>query len=236
QRIDIVRGLAIVIIVINHLSQAIRYYGLKGREIPTPTAYGYSSAAELFVIVSGYMIGLTRVSKPDAIHKVIKRAGELYIYNWVLLLGITPFVYGISEKDAIFWRTSTLADDPFGAIIEFGLNIYAPRLLDVLQLYIILLLVTPIAIVIWRKSPVMLLIVSAAVYFIGHANNVLAIWQAVEVFHFNPLTWQLLFFGSLILGARRAHTRLFSFFERPGGRYYTASLTVIAIVCGLAKQ
>lgn len=52
-RIDIMRGLALVVITLNHTALALYSIGLEGPQIPTPSRYGYSSSALQFVALSG---------------------------------------------------------------------------------------------------------------------------------------------------------------------------------------
>lgn len=234
-RIDIVRGVAILTIVINHVTQSMQFYGLEGAPVPTPTAYGYSSAAELFVILSGYMVGLVYLSKPDPERRLLQRAGTLYLYNWLLLLCVLPFIVPMQPIEATYWRAESLLANPMSALLGFAMLVDAPRLLDILHLYIILLLAAPVAVFLYKRSATLMLGVAVAIYFLAHVNKSAQLWDGAAVWHFNPLAWQLIFFMPLVLGAQRAHVRLFSFFERPSGWKWTAALGVLVGLAAAAK-
>ena len=57
-RIDTIRGFAMVTIIINHFSFLSAELGMTGPQIPTTTTFSVSSAAEIFVALSGYMVGM----------------------------------------------------------------------------------------------------------------------------------------------------------------------------------
>ena len=214
ERIDILRGMAIFIIVINHLTWALVFYGLKGRGIPTPTTLGYSSSAELFVIMSGYMVGLVYLSKRDAERAVLRRARTLYLYNAVLLVAILPLLYVMSESEAHYWRLDRLLHHPWNATLKFIGLLYGPNLLDVLQMYMILMLATPLAIFIYRRSPLALIALSVAAYAAVQIARVSGVVPALPIdCTFNPFAWQILFFLPMMLGAKSAHRPFFRIFE-----------------------
>jgi hypothetical protein len=235
QRIDIIRGIAMLIILINHLTQAIKFYGLDGWEIPTPTKYSYSSAAELFVIMSGYMVGLVYLSKPGATGKVISRAGKLYGYNIVLLIAVAAFIPWLAAEEAVFWRFDPLSESPLVSAASFAALIYAPRLLDILQLYIILLLATPLAISLYRRSPLRLAVASVVTYLITEVGVTFYPFDLPLVhWHFNPFAWQVLFFVPMALGVSRLHTKLFTLID--GDRRIPIAVLVLVMLTLVSRS
>ena len=65
EALDFVRGICLLVIAFDHTSSFARKLGYTGREWFTPTMLGYSSAAELFLFVSGALIGIAEPARPS---------------------------------------------------------------------------------------------------------------------------------------------------------------------------
>jgi hypothetical protein len=233
-RIDIVRGLAIIIIIINHLTLAFQFYGLHGYGVVTPTSLGYSSAAELFVIMSGYMVGMIYLQKPSPTKAVLRRARTLFFYNSLMFAAILPLLYVMDASELHYWRLNALVENPVKSTLLFFIMLYGPNLLDVLQLYVTLMLATPLAIAIYGRSPSGLIILSTIIYVgvqVMWASHLLPALSMGSTF--NPLAWQIIFFVPMTLGAARSHEWLFQVFE--GKRYLIPSLLALFAVIAIAK-
>lgn len=232
--IDIVRGWAIFVIVINHLSHAFIFYGLKGFSIPTPTSFGFSSAAEVFVMISGYMVGMVYLGRPNVGWKVLARATRLYLYNIGLFLLILPASYFMSAAEAGYWHISVPSGNEFQLLFRFTTLSYAPRLLDILQLYILLMLATPIAISAYRKSPFLLGFLSITLYLcVQILERYNGLPNTGMYMTFNPFAWQLAFFLPMILGVRKAHVMVLAAFEE--NPFYLILLAALFLSAGVAK-
>lgn len=215
-RIDILRGCAILVILVNHITQVVEFGGLRGGMIPTPTRYGYSTAAELFVILSGYMVGLVYLARPHAGRAILRRAAKLWVYDVALLTAVLPLLLVMPSDEAAFWHLDSFMIDPLAATTRFLTLQAAPRLLDVLQLYIRLMLVAPIAILIHRRSPRAAIAISVALYLVAQLLTfqlLAAAPDATRSTALDLLAWQLLFFVPMALGARKAHVRLFAWLD-----------------------
>ncbi|NYD91975.1 OpgC domain-containing protein [Sphingomonas melonis] len=213
-RIDIVRGAAMLIIAINHITVAFRIYGLQGFGIPTPSALGYSSSAAIFVIMSGYMVGMVYQKKPRPAQAVLRRARTLYIDNALLLVAVAPFLLLMEGWEAVAWDAGFLFDDPLAGLLLFVTLLRAPALLDVLQLYVIFMLLTPAALWVYRRSPPALAALSVTLWLLSQlATATHLVDPKLVEWKFNPLAWQLVFFVPLILGAARVHEPLFRLLE-----------------------
>ena len=216
-RIDILRGFAILTIVLNHLTQAVEFGGLRGGFIPTPTRYGYSTAAELFVFLSGYMVGLVYLARPHPIRAILRRAGTLWLYDLALLALVLPLAAVMTPDELRFWQLTPFLVTPVHAAIDFATLQRAPRLLDILQLYIILMLAAPLAITLHRRSPALMVALLLSLYVVAQA---LIAWRlsldpgAKDGGVLKLLSWQALFFVPMALGAWRVHTRVFTWLER----------------------
>lgn len=216
-RIDIVRGIAIVTILLNHFAMAYRATGFSGWTVPTPTQLGYSSAATIFVALSGYMVGLVYLRRAAPGRAVLRRAAELYLVNVAVFLIVLPAAPFVDPARDRFWFMQGLIADPLHGIWRFLTLRDAPAFLDVLQLYVVLLAMTPLAIALMRRSRWLL------------AGCSLALWAAIQLWPFvmpagspvpvigrgmNALAWQMAFFLPMIAGAARLHEPLFAWFSR----------------------
>jgi hypothetical protein len=228
ERIDILRGWALITILINHLSQVVEADGLTAWLIPTPTRYGYSTAAELFVVMSGYMVGLVYLARGSAARAVIRRAGTLWLYNLALLGLVLPLALFMSPAELSFWRLGPFLADPLQATFQFMTLQKAPRLLDILLLYVTLMLIAPVAIALHRRSPRLLLVASIVLYL---AAQVLTIRHvSADPSHNDDgilklMSWQLLFFGAMVLGAWCVHTPLL--------RWLDGNWPILALLLGV---
>jgi hypothetical protein len=215
-RIDVLRGCALVTILINHLSQVAEAGGLTTGLIPTPTRYGYSTAAELFVILSGYMVGLVYLSRPHPMRAVLRRAATLWVYNLVLLAIIVPLALLMTPAERGFWHFDDFFAAPVLSVVRFATLQQAPRLLDILLLYVTLMLVAPAAIAIHRRSPHLLIGVSVSLYVLAQLltiRHVSGSPTANDDGWLKLMSWQLLFFVPMALGAWRVHVPLFRWLD-----------------------
>src|SRR5205823_11091493 len=85
-------------------------------------------------------------------------------------------------------------DEPQVAIIKALLLQYQPQFLDILPIYMIFLGIFPVVLLLLRRSLLLPLIVSAAIYLLTWRFG----WQPHsypddEAWYFNPLAWQFLF-------------------------------------------
>lgn len=214
-RIDIVRGVAMLIIAINHITVAFQIYGLNGFGIPTPTALGYSSSAAIFVIMSGYMVGMVYQKKPRPAHAVLLRARTLYINNVLLLIAVAPLLLLMKPWEAVAWDAGFLFNNPLLGLAMFVTLLRAPVLLDVLQLYVIFMLLAPAALWLHRRSPAGLAVVSVTLWLLSQLATATHLLDPKLVeWKFNPAAWQILFFIPMILGSVRVHTPLFDLLEK----------------------
>lgn len=216
-RLDLLRGFAMVTIVINHLSTSLLQMGLDGPEVPTPTRYGWSSAAELFVLMSGYMVGMVYLGKPNARPKLIGRAIKLFQTNIFMFVLVAPLALVSPSVMISTFRLDPLLTNPLKAIALFPISLYLPRLLDILQMYVIFMFASAAILPILNRRPWFIIILSAIVYSIAqvvHNFNVPPSPLDNRQPTFNPFAWQLLFFVSAVAGKEQIHHKVFAVAKR----------------------
>jgi hypothetical protein len=204
-RLDMFRGLALVMIFINHVPGTV-YENFTSRN------FGFSDAAEAFVFMSGMAAGLAYSGRFDtapvwpAIARVWARARQLYFVHLVITLislGIFAFAaqqFGIVEalsKNNI----PPLFQNPLGAMIGLPLLTHQLGYLNILPLYAVLLVATPGLILIGRRWPKRLLVGAILVWMMAGTFRLnFPNYPTSGGWFFNPLSWQLIFVVGLLAG------------------------------------
>jgi hypothetical protein len=238
-RIDIVRGAGVLMIALDHLAGTIDRVAPAGFTVPfiTWSRVGWSSAAEFFVFFSGYLIGLVYSSTLEARGplmlqaRAVHRSWQIYAANVLtalivlLLLYATPIGSSQMIDAANFARL--LAGDGAGWVSFLTLQ-QAPMFFEILQLYVLLILLAPAVLLLARANVVVAFAASIAVWLVVQVNPGINIpgWT------FNPFAWQLVF----VLGMLFSSTRAFEKIEAsvPRGTLFVVCAAFIC-VAGLIK-
>lgn len=204
-RLDMFRGLALLMIFINHVPGT-------AWENFTSRNFGFSDAAEAFVFMSGVAAGLAYsgrfVTGPvwPAITRVWARARQLYFVH----LAITMMALAIFAGAAMWFglyellgknNLAPLFAKPLETMVGLPLLTHQLGYLNILPLYMTLLLVTPAVILLGLRWPVATLLGSIALWFVaGYFRLNLPNYPTPGGWFFNPLSWQLLFVVGLLSG------------------------------------
>lgn len=207
QRLDMFRGLALVMIFINHAPGTLY-------ENWTSRNFGFSDAAEAFVLMSGIAAGIAyspqlRGTGPlwPGIARVWARARTLYLVHvttTVMALAIfaaAALWFGVTQPLSTN-NIQPLFEQPLAAIIGLPLLTHQLGYFNILPLYLTLLLVTPVLLVIGRRYPwpvilgSILLWIAAGQWHLNFPN-----FPNPGGWFFNPLSWQLIFVIGLFSGA-----------------------------------
>jgi hypothetical protein len=120
---------------------------------PLGQPFGFVSAAEGFVMLSGFMAGLVYTGRarrdgvPVMREAFLKRALKIYVCQAALLLFLftTVAVIGVmAEQHAVRDLMSFYLLRPKAALVGSLMLIYNPPLLDILPLYIVFMLASPV--------------------------------------------------------------------------------------------
>jgi len=207
-RIDAFRGLALVMIFVNHTP---------GNWLSSLTLrqFGFSDAAELFVLISGFTCAAVfgRAFDRDGWRggglRVAQRVRTLYLRHVLLIVGLAGLVVLAArgfENPAYFemFNLAPLASDTLGALGQMLLLSYQLPYLNILPLYIVLLAMFPLMYALLRVGRWAALVASGALYAGAHLFG----WNLVEFpsgngWFFNPFAWQLLFTIGAAVGLDR---------------------------------
>ena len=203
-RIDIIRGLALLVIFINHMPGNVIAAWM-------PHNFGFSDGADAFVLLAG-------VSATLAYGNLIERQGltvgalKIGARVWTLYIAhLATFIVVCGVVAAAVTRTQNplyieainiqpFFSDTLAALIDVLTLLYQPSYLDILPLYIVLLGLFPLLYLAVRLSPLGALALS------------LAVWQGALWFElnfpnvhaagwfFNPFAWQVVFTLGIVIG------------------------------------
>ncbi|MEH6774981.1 MAG: OpgC domain-containing protein [Cereibacter changlensis] len=214
QRLDVFRGIALVMIFINHVPSTI-YENLTSRN------FGFSDAAEGFVVMSGIAAGLAYSAgfRPAptwaGARRIWRRAWTLYMVHMLTSI----WAIAVSAAAALWFAAPQLLHEnqvwilfkkPLGFLVGLPLMTHQLGYTNILPLYTVLLIAAPALLILALRWPRLLL-----------AGSVL-LWAAAGQFRlnlpnfpnpggwfFNPVSWQLLFVVGLMTGVAMKQGRRF---------------------------
>lgn len=203
ERIDLLRGLAVVAMVVDHLAGPSVLYALTGGN------RFYTSAAEAFILISGLVMGLVyrklteRLGLAGSLQRAMERAATLYLVTVTLTLLFLP----ISELLQMEWAQRVDLRDPLGLVISVLTLHRTYYLVDIPLLYTLLLLVSPLALVLLAQRRTGLMLAASWVLwavFQVFPGQAAAPWgiEGNHLFFFSA--WQVFFFTGLALGWHHA--------------------------------
>lgn len=204
-RVDVLRGVALVMIFIDHVPGNLL-------SLVTMRNFGFADAAELFVLLAGFasMVAyggsFARDGVVTGLRRVLLRCLHLYLFQALLLLTVLIVAgawlhhFEVEPENGAPFLHSGLRG------LGHGLTLQAlPASLNILPLYIVLLALFPIIYGLIKINPFVALCVSAALWLwvnLDPSVNLIN-WLDGRGWFFDPFAWQFLFVigavGALIL-------------------------------------
>ncbi|MFC6488202.1 OpgC family protein [Nitratireductor sp. GCM10026969] len=204
-RLDVFRGLALLTIFVNHVPG--NFY-----ERFTSRNFGFSDAAEAFVLMSGIAVGLaySRGFRAgdfgNALLRIWRRAGTIYVAHIVTsVIAIAIVASGILYLDTVdivrrvnFTR---LLDRPLSAMVGIPTLGHQLGYFNILPLYFTLLIVSPFYIVLGLRNRWAMLGLAFAIWFLaGMFRLNLPNFPNPGGWFFNPISWQLVYAIGIAMG------------------------------------
>lgn len=211
-QLDVLRGFLLVWMTLTHLPT-------KASLLSNQT-FGFVSGAEGFIFLSAFMMGLLEERKEiksgliATLRDISRRTWRIYLYHCALLVIAFTLVAHIGityHRAALQNLLSYYLQSPKAAILSALLLEYRPSLLDILPMYIVFMLLTPIARAIakrWSWDPVIYL--SIAVWTAAQFGLRAWMYRQGDLFGFSVpenstgafdlYAWQLLWIVGLALG------------------------------------
>ena len=214
-RLDVLRGAALLTIFVNHVPG-------NAYEALTLRNWGFSDAAEAFVLMAGVSAGLAHGpafapgGRPwRGLARLWGRAWTLYLVHLLitaLALGIAaglalwagaPGLLAVNGIDVVLRR-------PLEASAAMPLLLHQLDYADILPLYALLLLAAPGLLWLGCRAPRALLLASLALWALSGTGRLnLPTWPVAGGWFLSPVSWQVLFVVGLMTGtAMRRGRRL----------------------------
>jgi hypothetical protein len=209
-RLDFFRGIALFSIFIDHIdwNSLLAQFTLQ--------AVGFSDAAEVFILISGYTAGmvygrmLERQGLLVAGVRIYHRVWQLYVAHVFLFMQFMATVsyLGDALNNSLYAEELRVADflkEPGLAVIKALTLQFQPDFMDILPLYIVLLAVLPLVLIGFRHWPAGVFAVSFGLWCAVQFNKDLSLPAYPgpdQVWFFNPFSWQALFFVGVWCGWR----------------------------------
>ena len=234
-RLDLFKGVALLVIFINHVG---------GNPLAKlmPARFGPSDSAEIFVFISGYAIALAygpvlaERGFMACQRKALDRCRQLWVAN-ILTMLVSALVVAFAvhvgnlpmEASNRLQSFAPLFDTPVTAMAWHLVLMYLPFAFDILALYILLVAVAPLFLWSYARFGSAAIALSVLLYLVAQAAPGLVppnLWD--EDWNFSPLAWQCVFFlgTSLALVVRSGRARL------PQSRWLLT--VVLALLGGMA--
>ncbi|WP_223981943.1 OpgC domain-containing protein [Arthrobacter sp. NicSoilB8] len=248
RRVDMLRGMAILFVVVNHVGLTSLF------QLLTQETIGAVSGAEFFVLLSGAVLGMVygpkiKANPAEVLDKTSRRSWKLYltaltVVMTVFFISLVPLVQssvltaftdqGTGAAGAaasgrsydLYAEVEGLLHFPVPAwlipkilLLEFG-----PWQFNIMGLYVVLLLLSPL--ILWalsRRLAWLVLLVSAALYAVGSVSRVRLLPSQFED-SFPLMVWQVLFVLGLTAG----------YYRRPLVAWFCRHKSVLALCALLA--
>lgn len=203
--VDFWRGFALLTIFINHVPGLFL-------EPLTYRNFGVSDAAELFVLLAGvsaafaYLRGFRPGDRLLVTGRVWLRAFSLYAAHLALVLIAIATIGGFAVMNGDtrvleLYHLDLLLRMPLEALLGIVMLTFQPAYLNILPLYVVVLLMAPVLILLMRRSVVLGLGASIALYVAANTWSLAPpVWPNDGRWFFNPFAWQLLFACGLAIG------------------------------------
>ena len=230
-RLDFLRGLSIFVMLMDHI-------GVFGPDswVYFLTARGefYISAAEGFVIISGFILGIVyfKVIEKEGLRvastKILKRALKIY---W-LAVGLTLFFVLLANYSPLqLWADREWIDikDPIDLLIGTLTMRFAYHGASILFMYVIFLAISPLILFLLQEGKTKhILIVSGVIWFANmyYPSNFTLPFAS----NFPLAAWQMLFVTTMVIGYH--HRAITEFFNGRGKlyQYYLLSIGAMSVL------
>lgn len=170
------------------------------------------------------MIGLIYLRRPGAARALGRRLTLIYLVNGAAFLAGLAVVLWYPPQSQDAFGYAPIIENPVLGLALFLAMLQQPALLDVLHMYVILMLATPLVAFTMTRRPLLALLVCAYIYVVSLVVPEFSLpaavldkdgdWNLQGQWNMDVLSWQLLFFGAMWAGTVRLHEKLFDWVEK----------------------
>ena len=236
QRLDFLRGIALVTIFINHVPGT-------SFENFTSRNFGFSDAAEAFVLMSGIAAAFaytkaTKLSIGEGFPKSSARALKLY---WVhllitaLALASVVLISAAVGNDDMLGRNNMdmVFRDPWAAVLGIVTFGHQFGYFNILPLYCVLMFAAPLMIAAALRAPKLFLAASVAIWFVaGSTKANFPNFPTDGGWFLDPLSWQLVFAIGVVIGVSKKEGRSFCAFHPA---IFAAAVSYLIAACAVVQ-
>lgn len=205
-QLDFFRGIALMIIFVNHMPENPWFWY-------TPSRFGLSDAAEIFVFLSGFASAIAYGRSFDRAGlwlgsvRVLHRCGQIYGAHLAsfLLMAVICVLGNRWMLDTDYIQRLNIAyffDNTQQAVLDIFSLAYVPNYFDILPMYLVLILWVPLVWALSRLHIALALGFSVLIYYAAWQYG----WELTadpttgRPWYFNPFNWQLMFFTGFGFG------------------------------------
>jgi len=209
-RLDFFRGLSLFIILVSHT---------RGDWLANwiPARFGFSDAANMFVFVSGYAVGLAfgavyrRRGWLLGTARVGLRIWQLYIAQLCIVVMVATLAIGAdkllgsADDHVALLSLDWLFADPRAALFGVATLTYVPHYLDILPVYMVVLAMVPVAVGLARLVHPLAVPAASVLLWLAASHfgwNLPTEPGEPRGWFFDPFCWQLLFFSGFSLSMK----------------------------------
>jgi len=206
--LDFWRGVFLLMIYINHVPDNLL-------SKLTLRNWGFADSAEPFVFISGFsaMLAFGRYFEfggfGAGMLRTLKRTWQLFCAHVLLVFALSAIIAVAGEFTDSKPIMEQLNFSPFFvetdvAIVKLLKLGYMPNLTDILPLYIVLVLLFPVAWALISLSPVLALGISFLLWlWVNATGQFFANYPEGVTWFFNPMAWQFLFVAGMVACKKR---------------------------------
>jgi hypothetical protein len=232
-RLDTFRGLFLVLMTLNHLPWT--------KTPITGEPWGFVSAAEGFVFLSGMVSGLVYgryiIQRGFAFgcQKILARARKTYKYYLATVVALVALAQAVPAMHAA-WVSPLhpLGEAPLRALLLSLCFFYQPAFCDILPMYVLFMLFSPWLLrgMVRGRGPWIMLgsmgLWMAAQF--GATDRIVALFGNLWARHgiFDLLGWQILYVGGLYLGVRQGRGQGFAVMKHP---WFFGLCALVTLAC-----
>lgn len=206
ERLDLFRGLTMLIIFIAHVPS-------NSWNAWIPARFGFSSGAELFVFCSGVASALAfgsvfvRRGFRLGTARIAYRIWQVYwaqiglVLALIALAALLDRTFGLSVLTAQF---PALLAEPERALLGLATLTWQPDYLDILPMYLVILALVPVMMALRRLHPALPFLLAGLLYTLVWSEGLNLPgnpWSGAGWF-LNPFAWQLIFFTGFFIAMK----------------------------------
>lgn len=234
--VDFFRGIVLIVIVLDHIPGSVLSHLMLH-------AYALCDSAEVFVFLGGYASAaaytavLASRGENAAKMRFVRRCWEIYrayLLTAVLTLlsGAILALLNLNRPMVDLTGWPPFAGQPLRQAFDIMLLRRQPYLSSVLPMYVIFALCVPFAVPLARRSSLMVLGLSVAVWALARSLAALFSIDDVADWSFNPFAWQLMFVLGILCRVQPVSER---FHATRTARWLTRVAVVAVLAFAMAK-